>query len=162
MTDNYAYLLDGALYINLTNACTNNCVFCIRSLTDKVLDKNLWLKNEKIASSDVIEQIKNLNPEEQREFVFCGYGEPMIKLDLIKEIASFLKKNYPLIPVRINTNGHGNLIHKRNIIPELKGIIDRISISLNAENSELYQEISQSNYDKNQAYQAVWILSKNR
>ena len=155
MSDNYAYLLDGALYINLTNACTNNCVFCIRDLNSKVKDKNLWLEKEKFTPKDVIEQIKKLSPQQQREFVFCGYGEPIIKLEHIKEISKFLKEHYPDKKIRINTNGHGNLIHKRDIIPELKGLIDKVSVSLNGENAELYGRISQPTYTAETAYQAV-------
>lgn len=155
MSDNYAYLLDGALYINLTNACTNNCVFCIRDLNSKVKDKNLWLEKEKFTSQDVIEQIKKLEPQQQREFVFCGYGEPIIKLDHIKEISKFLKENYPEKKIRINTNGHGNLIHKRDIVPELKGLIDKVSVSLNGEDADLYGKISQPTYSPETAYQAV-------
>ena len=155
MSDNYAYLLDGALYINLTNACTNNCVFCIRVLNSKVKDKNLWLEKEKFTPQDVIEQIKKLSPQQQREFVFCGYGEPIIKLEHIKEISKFLKEHYPDKKIRINTNGHGNLIHKRDIIPELKGLIDKVSVSLNGENAELYGRISQPTYTAETAYQAV-------
>lgn len=155
MSNNYAYLLDGALYINLTNACTNNCVFCIRDLNSKVKDKNLWLEKENFTAQDVIEQIKQLEPQNQREFVFCGYGEPIIKLDLIKEISKFLKDSYPDKKIRINTNGHGNLIHKRNIVPEIKNLIDKVSISLNGENADLYGEISQPTYEKKIAYQAV-------
>lgn len=155
MSDNYAYLLDGALYINLTNACTNNCVFCIRDLNSKVKDKNLWLEKEKFTPQDVIEQIKKLEPQQQREFVFCGYGEPIIKLDHIKEISKFLKENYPEKKIRINTNGHGNLIHKRDIIPELKGLIDKVSVSLNGEDADLYGKISQPTYSPETAYQAV-------
>ena len=155
MSDNYAYLLDGALYINLTNACTNNCVFCIRDLNSKVKDKNLWLEKEKFTPQDVIEQIKKLEPQQQREFVFCGYGEPIIKLDHIKEISKFLKENYPEKKIRINTNGHGNLIHKRDIVPELKGLIDKVSVSLNGEDAGLYGRISQPTYPSETAYQAV-------
>ena len=155
MSDNYAYLLDGALYINLTNACTNNCVFCIRDLNSKVKDKNLWLEKEKFTPQDVIEQIKKLEPQQQREFVFCGYGEPIIKLEHIKEISKFLKEHYPDKKIRINTNGHGNLIHKRDIIPELKGLIDKVSVSLNGEDADLYGKISQPTYSPETAYQAV-------
>ena len=155
MSDNYAYLLDGALYINLTNACTNNCVFCIIDLNSKVKDKNLWLEKEKFTPQDVIEQIKKLEPQQQREFVFCGYGEPIIKLDHIKEISKFLKENYPEKKIRINTNGHGNLIHKRDIVPELKELIDKVSVSLNGEDADLYGKISQPTYSPETAYQAV-------
>ena len=130
-------------------------MFCIRDLNSKVKDKNLWLEKEKFTPQDVIEQIKKLSPQQQREFVFCGYGEPIIKLEHIKEISKFLKEHYPDKKIRINTNGHGNLIHKRDIIPELKGLIDKVSVSLNGENAELYGRISQPTYTAETAYQAV-------
>jgi TatD DNase family protein len=71
-----------------------------------------------------------------KEVVFCGYGEPTLRLDVLKEIASYLKgKN---IKVRLNTNGHGNLIYNRSILPELKGLIDVVSVSLNGATAEEY------------------------
>jgi TatD DNase family protein len=78
--------------------------------------------------------------------VFCGFGEPLIRLDLVKEIAKGLKSRG--MTVRIDTNGHGNLIHKRNILPELKGLVDSMSISLNAENEEKYFNICHPSFGK--------------
>jgi len=83
------------------------------------------------------------------------YGEPLLKLDIVKNTAKFIKENYPEVPVRINTNGHANLIYKKNIVPELAGIIDKISISLNADNPDLYGELCRPNFDKEIAYKAV-------
>lgn len=142
--DNLAYLLDGKIYINLTNKCTNECIFCIRTIKDDVCGKNLWLKDDNVTSDAVIQQLKNLIKNE-KEVIFCGYGEPTLKLEVLKEVAAFVKYNYEGIRVRLNTNGHANVVYKRNILPELKGLIDEISVSLNASDEDLYKEISQPN-----------------
>jgi len=140
MSNILVYLLENKIYINLTNRCTNDCIFCLRNDKNDVCGKNLWLENENYTSSDVIEQLKQMPLSD--EIIFCGYGEPLLKLDILKEVAQFIKKNNPDIKIRINTNGHANFIHKRNIVPELKGLIDEISVSLNAPTTEQYDELS--------------------
>lgn len=140
---NLVYTLEGKIYINLTNKCTNNCVFCIRAIKDDVVGADLFLKTEDFTAKDVIDQLKKF--EMSDEIVFCGYGEPIIKLDILKEVAKYIKENYPNVKIRVNTNGQGNLIHKRDIVPELKPLIDRISVSLNGENEEEYERISKPN-----------------
>ena len=137
----FAYYLGKSMYINVTNLCTNKCVFCIKSATDSVGGVNLVLDEENFTHAEIIQEIKTTYTENTKEIVFCGYGEPLIKLDIVKNVAKFIKQNYPDVQVRINSNGQGNLIHKKNIVPELVGLIDKISISLNAENAELYQEL---------------------
>lgn len=144
--DTYAYILDNNMYINLTNLCTNDCIFCIRSLNDKVAGSDLNLSSEKINIDDVLAQIEEKMTPEIKEIVFCGYGEPLIKLDLIKQVAEFAKKKYPTLPTRINTNGQANVIHKKNVVEELKGLIDKVSISLNSDNAAQYQELSKSKF----------------
>lgn len=151
LEDNLVYLLDEKIYLNLTNKCTNDCVFCIRSLKDDVCGKNLWLKSEDFTVDDVIEQLKNFS--QYKDFVFCGYGEPLLKLELLKEVARYIKENFDGAKVRINTNGHANFIHKRNILPELVGLVDEISVSLNAENAGLYYKLSQPKFEG--AYEEV-------
>ncbi len=157
--DTYAYILDNNMYINLTNLCTNNCIFCIRSLNEEVAGSNLNLSSENISYDDVISQIKEKMTPDIKEIVFCGYGEPLLKLELIKKIATFAKENYPLIPTRINTNAQANVIYKRNIVPELKGLIDKVSISLNADNAKQYQELSKSKFGES-VYEEVKIFAK--
>lgn len=159
--NNLVYTLYGTVYINLTNRCSNNCVFCIRSIKDDVVGKNLFLTDEKVKAEDVIEQLKEFDddikssPEagKEKEIVFCGYGEPLIKLDVLKQVAKYIKETYPSVKIRINTNGQANLIHKRDVVPELVGLIDKISVSLNAENETLYKELSEPGIDN--SYQAV-------
>lgn len=141
---NLVYLLDGKIYINLTNKCTNECLFCIRTLKDDVCGANLWLKNDTVSAEEVISQLKDLKKDET-DIIFCGYGEPTLKLEVLKEVAKFIKENYKDVKIRLNTNGHANVVYKRNIVPELVGLIDEISVSLNASNEDLYKELTQPN-----------------
>lgn len=150
---NLVYLLDGKVYINLTNSCTNNCVFCIRSIKEDVVGTNLFLNTENVKADDVIAQLEKIKDKLSDEIIFCGYGEPMLKLNIIKDVAKYIKNNYPNKILRINTNGHANSVYKRNVLPELKELIDKFSVSLNAENEEVYNKISQPNIDN--AYQTV-------
>lgn len=133
------------LYINLTNRCPCACTFCIRqkavgSEFDNV--DTLWLEYEPSAQ-EVIEAIKEEAKLERfksyKEFVFCGYGEPTEALDVLLEVAAFLKENYSL-PVRINTNGLADLINNKPVAPLLAGKIDALSISLNSSNPEIYEK----------------------
>jgi len=157
--DTYAYLLDNNMYINLTNLCTNDCIFCIRSLNEKVAGSDLNLNSENVSYDDVISQIKEKMTPEIKEIVFCGYGEPLLKFELIKKIAAFIKETYPQLPTRINTNGQANVIYKKNIVPELKGLIDKISISLNSDNAKQYQELSKSKFGES-AYEEIKTFAK--
>lgn len=150
---NLVYLLEGKVYINLTNSCTNDCVFCIRSIKDDVVGANLFLNTENVKAEDVITQLEAMHDKLSSEIIFCGYGEPMLKLEIIKQVAKYIKEKYPNTILRVNTNGHANLVYKRNVLPELKGLIDKFSVSLNGENEEVYNRISQPNFKG--AYQAV-------
>ena len=154
MTDyNLAYLLDGKVYINLTNSCTNDCVFCIRSIKEDVVGANLFLNTENVKAEDVIAQLEAMKDKLSSEIIFCGYGEPMLKLEVIKQVAKYIKEKYPNTILRINTNGHANLVYKRNVLPELKGLIDKFSVSLNGENKEVYNELSKPHIEN--AYEGV-------
>ncbi len=130
-----AYKIRDNLYLNITNRCTNKCSFCIRFHTDYVKGHNLRLERE--PSEDEVKKEVG-DPSQYKEVVFCGYGEPLLRLDLVKGVATWIKQNNG--KVRINTNGHGNLIHGRNILPELKGVVDSISISLDAHDEETYNK----------------------
>ena len=141
MANILVYELDGKIYINLTNKCTNDCIFCLRKDKDDVCGQQLWLDDENSTAKDVIEQLKNFKLSS--EIIFCGYGEPLLKFDVLKEVAEYIKENYPEIKIRVNTNGHANYVYKRNVVPELKGLVDEFSVSLNGESSKEYDELSQ-------------------
>lgn len=151
MSNTLAYLLDGKIYINLTNRCTNACIFCLRQDKDDVCGKDMWLDTETFSAQDVIEQFESLPLSS--EVTFCGYGEPMLKLDILKEVAKYIKEKHPEVKLRINTNGHANFVYKRNVCEELKGLIDTISVSLNGATAEEYNELSQPSFDG--AYEEV-------
>lgn len=151
MSNILVYELDNKIYINLTNRCTNDCIFCLRKDKDDVCGQQLWLDNENSTSADVINQLKNFKISS--EIIFCGYGEPMLKLEMLKEVANHLKSNYETIKIRVNTNGHANYIYKRNVVPELKGLVDEFSVSLNGATSQEYDELSQPKFSG--AYEEV-------
>ncbi|MBI5639432.1 MAG: YchF/TatD family DNA exonuclease [Nitrospirae bacterium] len=136
-----AYRIRDSLYLNITNRCTNRCSFCIKFHSDFVKGHRLRLSHEPSA-----EEIKKEigDPSLYSEVVFCGYGEPLQRLDAVKQIASWVKERHGR--VRINTNGHANLIHNRDVLPELKGIVDSISVSLDAQDEDTYNRICSPAY----------------
>ncbi|MDK2810935.1 MAG: hypothetical protein PWR27_1644 [Petroclostridium sp.] len=147
------YELGNALYVNVTNRCTNRCSFCIRNTAQGVgTGVDLWLEREPTVR-EVIDDIERRDLSKYKEIVFCGYGEPMVRAYDIIEICKSIKEKFN-IPIRINTNGHANLIHGEDITPMLKGLVDCISISLNAKNAAEYQEICGSDYGE-QAYHGM-------
>lgn len=144
-----AYQIRDSLYLNITNRCTNSCIFCAKFSDFVVKGHELKLDHEP-SSAEIKQAIGD--PTRYQEVVFCGYGEPLLRLDLIKELAAWLKQQG--VKVRINSDGQANLVHGRNILPELQGLVDSISISLNASNAEDYQALCQSEYGI-ASYQAV-------
>ena len=131
-----AYKIRESLYLNITNRCTSKCTFCVRFHSDYVKGHNLRLEHE--PTGDELKMAIG-DPKKYSEVVFCGYGEPLLRLNEVKQVASWVKENGG--KVRINTNGHGNMIHKRNILPELQGIVDSMSISLDAHDEKTYERI---------------------
>ena len=139
------------VYVNLTNACTNSCVFCLREQKDDVCGSNMW-HDGNYTLEDIIEQFKSYSPT-PKNVVFCGYGEPFLKKDMMKAFAQYLRKNYPEIKIRVNTNGHANAVYKMNVAEEFKGLLDEASVSLNSDNAMQYDEICQPKIEN--AYEAV-------
>lgn len=143
------YPIRNSLYLNITNRCTSACTFCVRYYTNFVKGHNLRLREEPTAA-ELIKEIGD--PKRYNEIVFCGYGEPLLRLDVVKAVAAEVKRRGGR--VRIDTNGHANLIHKRNVLPELAGLVDAVSVSLNAQNAEVYEKLSQPQFGA-PAYEAV-------
>ena len=159
MTISYEY--EGALYVNLTNRCDCACVFCLRHNGHKgsIYTDDLWLEHEP-TRQEALDNLLARDFSQYRELVFCGFGEPMYRTDDIVWLVDELKKRVPnLPPVRINTNGHANLIHGRDVIPELKGRIDTLSISLNANNAADYTALCHP-VQGEAAYQAMLDFAK--
>lgn len=141
MNDTYIYMLGEAVYVNLTNRCTNDCVFCVRNEHDGVGGYNLRLAKEPEAS-DVISALKELPKIEKA--VFCGLGEPTMRIEVLIEVARYLKSRGAHI--RLNTNGQGSACAGEDIVPKLAGLIDVVSISLNASSAKEYQRVCQSSF----------------
>ncbi|MFH1752720.1 MAG: TatD family hydrolase [Candidatus Omnitrophota bacterium] len=137
------YPIRDSLYINMTNRCTNDCAFCVRLSRDFVKGHNLKLEKEPTVE-EIIEAMGDFSA--YKEIVFCGYGEPTLRLDDVKTIAGYAKDKG--LRTRLITNGEGNLIHKRSIAKELSGIIDKVSISFNVDTAEMYDDICKSRFGR--------------
>lgn len=135
---NIVYEYQDNLYINLTNRCLMACTYCIKNKwKGKFRGHSLMLEKEPTAD-EVITAIGD--PTKYKEIIFCGYGEPLMQLAELKTIAAWVKRNGGY--VRINTSGNANLHYRRNILPELKGLVDAISVSLNAADTLSYEKIN--------------------
>jgi len=136
----FTYQIGQSLYVNVTNRCNADCVFCDRK--GEAVINGYSLKMSKSQEPEANVYIKEIDdPTRFKEIVFCGYGEPTIRWDVVKEIAKYVKANGG--KTRMNTDGHGNFINKRDITPELKDTIDTVSISLNSTNPEQYANLMQ-------------------
>ena len=146
--DTYAYMLDGNLYINLTNKCSNGCDFCVRNERSSYYGNYLWLRHGEPTADKVIAQVKGFGDIKRfKEVVFCGFGEPTYKVAEMVTLCDYFHEKG--LATRLNTNGQGNMINKRDIVPELKGKIDLVNVSLNASCKEKYQKICRSQYGEN-------------
>jgi len=134
----FVYKIGNSLYVNITNRCNADCVFCDRKGEAIISGYNLKMK--KSEEPEAKEYIKLIgDPKQYKEVVFCGYGEPTIRWDVVKEIAKYIKANGG--STRMNTDGHGNYINKKDITPELKDLIDTVSISLNSTDPQQYAKL---------------------
>jgi TatD DNase family protein len=132
------YTLGNSLYINVTNRCNAHCVFCKRKENPILRGYNLGMERSEEPDGDVYTKEIG-DPKEFSEIVFCGYGEPTIRWDVVKDISKYVKANGG--KTRLNTNGHGNIINKKDITPEMKDLIDIVSISLNTFDRQQYSKL---------------------
>ena len=144
--DTYTYRLGNKIYVNLTNRCSNDCEFCVRR-TDAFRDIGLWLEHEPSAE-EVINSFEDLDSAE--EIVFCGYGEPMYRLDVMCEVADYLKSKGKA--TRVNTNGQAALICGEGVPEKLGGRIDTVNVSLNAADAKAYQALCHSEFGEKAFY----------
>ena len=131
------YPVYNGIYVNMTNRCPCACTFCLRKQSDHVYGSDsLWLEREPTVE-EVCESIDKWDLSKYSEIVFCGYGEPTMRLDDLLKVAAYIKSKSN-IPIRINTNGLGDLIAGEKVAHKLQGLIDTVSVSLNATNKEDY------------------------
>jgi radical SAM enzyme (TIGR04100 family) len=152
------YKVHHNLYVNLTNKCPCACTFCLRQTRDHMEDSGvLWLDHEP-AVDEVIAEFAKFDMSQYEEVVFCGFGEPTEALEVLLPVAKYVKETFSK-PVRINTNGLGNLIWNRDITPEFKGLIDTVSISLNTPNADEYHNLVRSKFGM-QSFDAMLDFAK--
>jgi TatD family-associated radical SAM protein len=150
------YWLDNTLYLNITNLCSNSCYFCLKRYKRGVGGFNLKLEKEPSIDEINSELAEVLHMRSWDELVFCGFGEPTERLDILLDVARWVRQHYgkPL-KIRVDTNGHGYLLNPgRNVAGELKeACVDRVRVSLNAGDRETYVEICKPMFPD--AYEAV-------
>lgn len=129
-----SYQIEDRLYLNITDRCTLGCSFCPKNCGSMDLHEYDLSLDHRPSTQEVIASIGD--PAAYAEIIFCGYGEPTLRLKVLLEVSRYIKENGG--KVRINTDGLANLIHKRNVLPELGKQVDSLSISLNAQNEEVY------------------------
>ena len=144
------YWLGENLYLNITNKCSNNCYFCLRNFLDGVGGFNLKLEKEPTISEIIAELENVINRRNWREIVFCGFGEPLERLDCVLEVSRWIRKHYgKIVTLRVDTNGQALLLNKgRNVVKELKMAgVDKVSVSLNAHDKETYNQVCRPNFE---------------
>lgn len=138
-------LEDVTVYVNLTNRCPCACTFCLRQTKEMEEGHSLWLEEEPTVE-DVIKEFQKYDLDDFHEVVFCGFGEPLERVEDVIQIAGILKHFRRDLPIRVNTNGLACLIHQRDVTPEFKGRIDTVSISLNAPDAKEYDALTRSRF----------------
>ena len=139
------YKFDGKMYINISNGCPCDCVFCIRKNGDSIEDNDsLWLEHEP-SFEEICAAFAGFDKTGMTEAVFCGYGEPTVRVDMLIKTAEYIKQNSDM-SIRVNTNGLVRLVHKEFDITRFKGLIDSFSVSLNAPNAKRYNEVTRPKF----------------
>ena len=153
-----SYEVGDNLYLNLTNKCPCNCTFCIRNHADGAYGSDpLWLEHEP-SWDEVIMDLRKRDLKKYREIVFCGYGEPTERLDMILETAAYLRSREGCPKLRLNTNGLCDLIHGRSVSKALCYSLDTISISLNAGTEDEYMRVTRPKFPN--AFEALQKFTK--
>ncbi|MCB1801460.1 MAG: TatD family nuclease-associated radical SAM protein [Gammaproteobacteria bacterium] len=130
-----SYVIGDRLYLNITDRCTLGCLFCPKTRGNRQLHEYDLTLAHRPTQAEILVAIDD--PRRFSEIVFCGFGEPTLRLNLLLDTAQHIKQNGGR--VRVNTDGLANLVHKRNVLPEMAGRIDALSVSMNADTELLYQ-----------------------
>ncbi len=147
------YEVGNNLYVNITNKCPCSCTFCIRQNADGAYGSDsLWLEHEP-TSEEIIDALKNADYKKYNEIVYCGYGEPTERIEVLAETARFIKENNGP-SIRINTNGLSDLIHSKPTAYMLEGLVDTVSVSLNAGTREEYLKVTRPKFGE-KSYEAM-------
>ena len=153
------YQVKNSIYVNLTNRCPCSCTFCLRNNGAGVYGSDsLWLEREPTLE-ETIESLGQWDYTRFREVVFCGYGEPTERLDVLLAAAEHLKARDPSLRVRVNTNGLSDLINGKPTAPLFVGKVDCLSISLNTDDPAEYLTLCRPRFGE-AAYPAMLNFAK--
>lgn len=148
-----SYEIGNKLYMNITNKCPCSCTFCIRNNGDGAYGSDpLWLEHQP-SFEEVVANLNTRDLSAYEEIVFCGYGEPTSELKLLSDTCAFLKAEEKCPPLRLNTNGLGDLVNERSVADELCWLFDIISVSLNAGTRDEYMKVTRPKFDN--AFEAM-------
>ncbi len=152
------YPVKNGIYVNMTNRCPCACTFCLRHNGEGVYGSDsLWLEREPTVE-EVCDSIDSWDLSQYDEVVFCGYGEPTERLDDLLKVAAHIKSKSD-VKIRINTNGLADLIWNEKTAPKLKGLVDTVSVSLNATNKEDYFKVVRPKFGID-SYEAMLSFTK--
>jgi TatD family-associated radical SAM protein len=137
-----------SLYLNITNRCPNNCYFCFKKFKNGIREFNLHLQKEP-SSNEVVKEMQNvINSMHVCEVVFCGFGEPLERLDCVLDVTEWIKKYYGKA-VRVDTNGQGYLLNnEKDVVKELEKVgVEKVSVSLNAHDKATYNQVCKPKFE---------------
>lgn len=155
-----SYELWGKLYLNITNKCPCACTFCLRQNDDGAYGSDpLWLEHQPTLE-EVIDNLKTRDLGSYKEIIFCGYGEPTSELNILLATARYIRSVCD-VPIRLNTNGLANLIYGRSTEEDFKGLIDTVSVSLNASDSKAYMDITRPKWKDKDCFEEMLTFVKN-
>ena len=139
------YKFEGQMYINITNGCPCDCVFCLRKNSDSVKDNDsLWLEHEP-SFEEITDAFDKFDKTGCTDAVFCGYGAPTVRADMLIKTAEYIREKSDM-KIRLNTNGLVRLIHPEFDVERFRGLIDTVSISLNAPDAKRYNEVTRPHF----------------
>jgi TatD family-associated radical SAM protein len=145
--------------VNLTNRCPCACTFCLRKNAEGVYGSDsLWLEREP-STEEVVADLGKWDFSKFREVVFCGYGEPTERLDVLLAAAAQLKARDPSLRVRVNTNGLSDLVNGRPTAALFSGKVDCLSISLNTDDPAEYLALCRPSFGA-AAYPAMLAFAR--
>jgi TatD family-associated radical SAM protein len=150
-----SYQIDQNLYLSITDRCTLECAFCPKTYGDMTVKGFDLALDHRPTSEEIINAIDD--PTRYHEVVFCGYGEPTLRLNVLLEVGRNIKARGGR--VRVNTDGLSNLVHKHDTLPELAECVDALSVSLNAQNQEVYDRHCRPNLPG--SYEALMDFLRN-
>lgn len=141
-----SYEIGNKLYMNITNKCPCSCTFCIRNNSDGAYGSDpLWLEHEP-SMEEITADLNTRDLAKYEEIIFCGFGEPTSRLEILLKTAHELKARPLCPPLRLNTNGLGDLVNGKSTAGELSEVFDIISVSLNAGTKEEYMRVTRPRF----------------